>query len=342
LGLGSLLDPDKMKRHLQKERQLNDTPYGLRVLTKGIAANKLAKETNTTSKNKIKRQKRKIRREEAVAHLDSFFSEVSGLQKKPHVNKNIDSQKLAVKKNPKTNTETTKKVPRQVSSDKHLVEKVKMKIKIRKDKHTAKKNNALGKSKKPNKTTSMRPVSQENLNHKNCFSLEEESKFNSIWMGSDADWTTINIHLGMNPAKALKQAEKALEHYRTKLNDFWNIHGLTAGQGYGVDGQPWCTSHYSFHMVLWHIPLALSGQQYGAVEQKLTFEPKLKVPYALPFFTPFGSGTVQARNLNERVKYMVTVTSGKLKLKLLAVSKSMYPKNRISLRQGEYVTWEKK
>ena len=342
MGLGNLLDPDKMKRHLQKERQLNDTPYGLRVLTQGIPANKLTKKANTTSKNKITRQKRKIPREEAVAHLDSFFSEVSGLQKKPHINKYEDFPKLAVKKNPKTNTETSNKVPRQVSSHKNLVKKAEMKIKTRKDKSTAKKENALGNSKQPSKITSMRPITQETLNHKNCFSLEEESKFNSIWMGSDADWTTMNIHLGMDPAKALKQAEKALEHYRTKLNDFWNIHGLTAGQGYGVDGQPWCTSHYSFHMVLWHIPLALSGQLYSAVEQKLTFEPKLKVPYALPFFTPFGSGTVQARNLNKRVKYMVTVTSGELKLKLLAVTKSMYPKRSINLRQGEYVTWEKK
>lgn len=342
MGLGSLLDPDKMKRHLQKERQLNDTPYGLRVLTQGSPANNLTKKTNTTRNNKITRQKRKIPREEAVAHLDSFFSEVSGQQKKSPVNKFKHSAKLAVKKHPKTRTETSNKVPRQVSSDKHLVKKVEMKIKSRKYNSTAKKGNAFGKSKQPSKITSMRPVTQKSLNHKNCFSLEEESKFNSIWMGSDADWTTMNIHLGMNPTEALRQAEKALEHYRTKLNDFWNIHGLTAGQGYGVDGQPWCTSHYSFHMVLWHIPLALSGQLYTAVEQKLTFKPKLNVPYALPFFTPFGSGTVQARNLNGRVKYMVTVTSGKLKLKLLAVSKSMYPKNRIYLRQGEYVTWENK
>ena len=37
----------------------------------------------------------------------------------------------------------------------------------------------------------------------------------------------------------------------------------------------WCSSHYSFHLVLWHIPLSLLGQWYDAVQQKLTFEPKL-------------------------------------------------------------------
>lgn len=326
-----------MKKHLQKERQLNDTPYGLRVLTQGIAA----KKTNTIV-NKITRQKRKIRREEAVAHLDSFFSEVSGLQKRSHVDENVDSPRLTVKKTPKTKTKISSKVTRQLSTTKLPVKKIEMKIETRRDNKTAKNAITLQESGHPSKITSTPPISQKTLNHKNCSALEEESKFNSIWMGSDADWTTMNIHLGMDPAEALKQAEKALEHYRTKLNDFWNIHGLTAGQGYGVDGQPWCTSHYSFHMVLWHIPLALSGQRYSAVEQKLTFEPKFKVPYALPFFTPFASGTIQGRKLNERIKYIVTVASGKLELKLLAISKSMFPKNRISLSQGEYIAWESK
>lgn len=318
-----------MKRHLKKERQRNDTPYGLRVLTQG----KNGKKTNTTG-NKIKRQKRRILRHEAVAHLDSFFSEVSGLQKTSHVDAN-----------PKTNNSFAKNISkptRQLSTTKHPVKKVEFKIKKKRENGKARNPNTLEKSNHLSKITSMPPITQETLNHKNCFALEDESKFNSIWMGSDADWTTMNIHLGMDPTKALNQAKKALEHYRKKLNDFWNIHGLTAGQGYGVDGQPWCTSHYSFHMVLWHIPLALSGQQYSAVEQKLTFEPKLQMPYALPFFTPLASGTIQGRNLNERIKYKVTVTSGKLKLKLLAISKSMFPKNRISLSQGEYVTWERK
>lgn len=323
-----------MKRHLKKERQRNDTPYGLRVLTQGINR----KKANITG-NKITRQKRKIFRDEAVAHLDSFFSEVSGLQKKSFIDAKVNIS------NPKTNNSFPKNISKathQLSTTKHPVKKVEVKIKKKRENGKATNAKTLEKSKHLSKITSMPPVTQKTLNHKNCPALEDESKFNSIWMGSDADWTTMNIHLGMDPTEALKQAKKALEHYRKNLNDFWNIHGLTAGQGYGVDGQPWCTSHYSFHMVLWHIPLALSGQQYSAVEQKLTFEPKLQMPYALPFFTPFASGTIQGRKLNERIKYTVTVTSGRLKLKLLAISKSTFPKNRISLSQGEYVTWERK
>ena len=101
----------------------------------------------------------------------------------------------------------------------------------------------------------------------------------------------------------------------------------------------WGTSHYSFHLVLWHIPLALSGQRYDAVQQKLTFEPKLKVPYALPLFTPFASGIIKARQLNSgSVKYTVTVTSGKLIVNFLAVSRSTLPRNRVSLAGGEYIS----
>ena len=31
LGIGDLIDPEKMKKHLEKERVRNDSPYGLKV-----------------------------------------------------------------------------------------------------------------------------------------------------------------------------------------------------------------------------------------------------------------------------------------------------------------------
>ena len=66
-----------------------------------------------------------------------------------------------------------------------------------------------------------------------------------------------------------------------------------SSSGYGLDGLPWATSHYSFHLVLWHIPLALSGQQYFARNVSLTFWPKFPIPFNLPFFTPKALGTIQ-------------------------------------------------
>ena len=334
-----------MKRHLKKERELNDTPYGLRVLAIGTADQKLKKKPRKTDEHK--RQKRVIYERDDVADSDTFFSEVPGLQKTADAEKKtVYTEKFAKKKNTKSSFVNNERNEdsHDLTTRKHPMKKFRRKMKSVSESRTTKTADKVDKSRHSSsmRLTSMPPVTQKSLYHKNCLDLEEESKFKSIWMGSDSDWTTLNIHLGMDPGESLKQAEKALEHYRTNLNDFWNIHGLTAGQGYGVDGQPWCTSHYSFHLVLWHIPLALSGQRYDAVHKRLTFDPKLKVPYALPFFTPFASGTVEAKKLHKRVQYKVTVTSGRLHVKLLAVSRSKLPKKKVNLLQGEYVCWERK
>lgn len=349
MGLGNLLDPDKMKRHLRKEKELNDTPYGLRVLTQGAADRKMPKKM--LRMNKLKRSKRKINEIDAVANLDSFFTEVSGLQKKTYIEdkslyiKNLSDNKITrAKITVHAHNLTRGNLGGGTAEMKTQVKSVDREIKVsfrNEGPQTANANISSDKSRRSSGINQFASVKQETLNHKNCSALEEESKFNSIWMGSDSDWTTLNIHLGMDPFESLEQAEKALDHYRTKLNDLWNIHGLTAGQGYGLDGQPWCTSHYSFHLVLWHIPLALSGQRYDAVRKQLTFEPKLSVPYALPFFTPIASGIVKARMFNRRVKYTVIVTSGRLDVKVLAVSKSLLPRGRTKLGQGGYVSWER-
>ena len=124
------------------------------------------------------------------------------------------------------------------------------------------------------------------------------------------------FHLsGADPNKALKRAEKALDHWRSVLKDQWNIHGLMSSQGYGQDGLPWATSHYSFHLVLWHLPLALSGQKYSAPESSLEFWPKFPIPFELPFFTPQASGTLRGSYKTTHGKdeemFSLKVTSGK-------------------------------
>ncbi len=60
----------------------------------------------------------------------------------------------------------------------------------------------------------------------------------------------MNLWLGRDYNESMSQAEKALGWWRTGLNDLWNIHGIVASVGYGIDGQPYATSHYGFHMVL--------------------------------------------------------------------------------------------
>ena len=147
---------------------------------------------------------------------------------------------------------------------------------------------------------------------------------------------------GFDAQDALQQAKKAIDHVRSGLNDQWNFHGLYSGAGYGLDGLPWCTSHYTFHMVLWHIPFALSGQSFSAPNATLSFDPKLSCPYKVPFYTPFAIGTLQCTVLHkknqETKKFEILSTSGDLSLQVLEVSGFQYP-SEITIKQGKEVTW---
>ncbi|XP_020613507.1 uncharacterized protein LOC110051776 [Orbicella faveolata] len=184
-----------------------------------------------------------------------------------------------------------------------------------------------------------------------CKSLENITKHNSVWMGADADWSSLMLHLDTDPIIALNRAKKSLDHWRSTLNDQWNVHGLISSNGYGLDGLPWATSHYSFHLVLWHIPLALSGQQYFAPNATLTFWPKFPIPFNLPFFTPKALGTIEGAYVKgndreeddneEEEMFTFTVKSGSLSLKELAILGSRYGEGEISIKQGEAITWSR-
>lgn len=127
------------------------------------------------------------------------------------------------------------------------------------------------------------------------------------------------FHLGLDPKKAMSQVIKSLNNYRSNLHDQWNFHGITSSNHYGQDGLPWATSHYTLHLVLWHLPLALSGQQYYAPEGRMTFDPKYSPPYRLPFYTPSCIGSIEAKETSEKknnkdsseILYKLTVFSGK-------------------------------
>ena len=75
----------------------------------------------------------------------------------------------------------------------------------------------------------------------------------------------------------------------------WNVVAVGGGLestdrgGQPSEGQPMANSHYGYHMVMWHIPLALSGQHWDARTRALAFQPKVKAPFSLPVFVP---GTV--------------------------------------------------
>ena len=112
---------------------------------------------------------------------------------------------------------------------------------------------------------------------------------NIVWEAGSLDWCSLSIYLGGDIKESLGEAEKIYAKWRSMLKDQWDIRDLTTGW----DGYPWCNSHYARQLILWTIPLALSGQRYSAPGRALSFEPRVAEPAALPFFTPTAHGILE-------------------------------------------------
>eukprot|EP00043_Microstomoeca_roanoka_P010110 m.96381 g.96381 ORF g.96381 m.96381 type:complete len:1092 (-) comp14791_c0_seq2:334-3609(-) len=158
-----------------------------------------------------------------------------------------------------------------------------------------------------------------------------------IWQGASPNWATLNLHLygaSAYPA-ALAQPEKSLNVWRERLNDQWNTAGLA-----GHDGYPYITSHYGFHMVQWHLPLAISGQQAHLPNGTLTFAPVISPPYTLPILLPGVLGSLSAIQSDPHtVTFDVKLTSGSLSLTYLAVAGHICPNSTIALSAGQSISW---
>jgi uncharacterized protein (DUF608 family) len=153
---------------------------------------------------------------------------------------------------------------------------------------------------------------------------------NVIWQAGSLDWCALNLYLGRSVQQSLDEAQKIIRNWADRLHDQWDYTDLTTGW----DGCPWCNSHYARQVILWSIPLALSGQRYFAPEGRLTFNPKTGAPTKLPFFTPGAFGTVE---LLESGRCQLSVDFGTLELRELRIGKAML-RRPISLRGGESVT----
>lgn len=162
---------------------------------------------------------------------------------------------------------------------------------------------------------------------------------NSIWMGASQDWSVLNLWLGMDADSALSQAAKGMQVFRSTLNDQWNVHGLYGADEYGIGGKPWITSHYGFHMVLWHLPFAISGQRVDLSQKSLFFSPKVKAPYTLPVLIPKIFASLTASSISaEQSLYTFTLLIGNLSLDVLAVNDVNYP-GTVNLVAGQSVHW---
>ena len=154
-----------------------------------------------------------------------------------------------------------------------------------------------------------------------------------IWEGIPPNHASLSIHTGQDPATALENFHSSATSWSERTNDQWNTAGIKDSDGY-----PTVTSHYGFHMVSWHVPLAISGQLAdlsNSNNRTLTFAPAVSAPYTLPILLPGILGTVASPSVG---KFIVQLSVGDLKLHVLAVDGHRAPDD-IHLQVGAPVTW---
>lgn len=149
----------------------------------------------------------------------------------------------------------------------------------------------------------------------------------TVWQGGSFTWSALNLFLGTDVDESLEMGERVANHWRTKLNDQWSYNDLTTAW----NGDPWCNAHYGRQLIFWTIPLALSGQEYSAVDGRLAFSPRYDAPYRLPFYTPQANGVLNAA---EDGKLTLELISGELEVAELVVSGSVFAVE-LSLKAGD-------
>ena len=156
---------------------------------------------------------------------------------------------------------------------------------------------------------------------------EPAPRDNLIWEAGSLDWCSLHLYMGGDMQESLNEANKIVGNWSDRLRDQWNYTDLTTAW----DGYPWCNSHYARQVILWSIPLALSGQHYFAAEARLSFDPKVPIPAKLPFFTPACSGALE---IVREGTYRLIVHTGTLDVRELRIGKAK-TQERILLRAGE-------
>ena len=155
-----------------------------------------------------------------------------------------------------------------------------------------------------------------------------------IWEGGAPNHATVAIRNGEPPSTALANFKKSATSWSQRVNDQWNTAGIK-----DTDGYPTVTSHYGFHMVSWHVPLAISGQLADLsvpANRSLTFAPTVPAPYVLPLMLPGVLGTVSSPSPG---KYQVALTVGALDLDVLAVDGAAYPGHAAVVAGAAPLVW---
>lgn len=174
--------------------------------------------------------------------------------------------------------------------------------------------------------------------------LNQDTVDDVNWMGAGPTWSYIALAInatGGNVTAALEPTRLSVENWRSRLNDWWNIAGITTSGDWGTEnqnGQPFVTSHYGFLLPAAHLVYAITRQQTNIPGGSLAFDPVYHCPYTLPLLLAGTTGTITCNAVSGQ--YTVAIAFGSLNLPAggLSIAGSVYP-GAVSLSAGESVTW---
>ena len=132
------------------------------------------------------------------------------------------------------------------------------------------------------------------------------------WEMPPPNHCTLGVHLGQDVEEMLAVFEPSATSWSKLVNNQWDT--AIAKDSLGMST---LSSHYGMHMVSWHIPLAMSGQNANLPAGWLRFAPKLTAPYAVPIFLP---GVLGQLACSESGQHSVRLTAGELTLSELSVN----------------------
>ena len=165
------------------------------------------------------------------------------------------------------------------------------------------------------------------------------------WEAHSFDHAFLRLTLFQNTSSldALEAARLVADKYRLIVNDQWDYRDLSSiyDDASPIKIRPVCNSHYSRQLIMWNLPVALSGQIYDARRETLSFNPRPRVANQWAFFTPSGNGIIRKRK--EDGAYVIQLLSGgSMQLSSITIHGQKFSNGMIKIKEGENYVLEKK
>ena len=173
-----------------------------------------------------------------------------------------------------------------------------------------------------------------------------DSRDDVVWEQAGPTWSYMALALKSQPTldAALAPAVRGADKWRSKLNDAWNVAGISSGDDWpeGARNLPFTTSHYGFLLVDFYLVPGLSGQQHHlgkGAQSFLSFNPPFSpaCPFKYPVLLPGTTGSVSC---DAAGTYTLDLAFGTLELPPGGLSvQGRAHAAAVSLAAGDSVSW---